>query len=92
MNEEFEKWAIESKRAYRDAQYGLVFFDPGAGPRYREAWQASRKQALDAAIAECEKLTTLAEEDAALENDERFLVYAKKYRRCSEAIRALQKE
>ncbi|WP_186425055.1 hypothetical protein [Cupriavidus metallidurans] len=93
MNEEFEKWA---RRKYLDAWLhrlaGSTDYMVQSMQYMWEAWQASRKQALDAAIAECEKLATLAEEDATLENDERFLVYAKKYRRCSEAIRALQKE
>ena len=54
-----------------------------------EGWQASRRTALEDAAKVCDSLEALALEDMALENDERFGVYAKKYRIAARRIRAL---
>lgn len=38
--EEWEKWALREKVAYRDPQYGLCFYDRGAAGPSWQAWRA----------------------------------------------------
>jgi hypothetical protein len=61
----------------------------GARMFARAVEQASRRVALEEAAKECDELEALALEDMALEKDERFGVYAKKYRLAAKRIRAL---
>lgn len=56
------------------------------------AWLEARAATIEETASECESLEKLALEDMALENDERFGVYAKKYRLCARRIRDLSRD
>jgi len=51
-----------------------------------------RQTILEEAARVCDALAEEAEEDTQLEHDERFCVYAKKYRKAAQQIRTLKKK
>lgn len=55
-------------------------------------WQASRRAALEEAAKVCDGLAVDHDEDAVLEVDERYAVYAKHQRNCASAIRAIARK
>jgi hypothetical protein len=55
-------------------------------------WKAAYEAGLERAAKVCDWLADEAAEDMALESDDRFGVYAKKYRKAASAIRALKRK
>lgn len=91
MSEEFEKWAEGEGYDVKRTDSGKRYAYPRTHFAYL-GWQASRKQALEQAVGICKDLAIQAHEDATLEEDERYRVYAKKYCNAAAAILALQQQ
>jgi hypothetical protein len=91
---EFEAWYVET---YQNG-WGVARFN-GSGRYCHDhpsnqwiCWQASRRAALEEAARVCDGLAADHDEDAVLEVDERYAIYAKHQRNCASAIRAIARK
>lgn len=90
MNEEFEKWATGKVGSLaRGPNGGYQYFDAA---RAWEAWQTSRKQAVEECASLCDNFVDRVLRPAGKYRTMDVDCYPETAAACAEAIRALQKD